>query len=86
MFSIFLALISILRYTINVILLKFYSLTKVWGLSIYIVSVISSVPNYLNYTEIPIIGYKYSKPIRSTIFDFNKVVTDINIDSNSPDS
>ena len=23
------------------------------------------------------------KPIRSTIFDFNKIVTDINIDSNS---
>ena len=48
--------------------------------------VISSIPNYLNNFETPIDCYKYSKPIRSTIFNFNKIVTDINIDSNTPDS
>ena len=47
---------------------------------------ISSVPNYFNNSENPIICYKYNKPIRSTIFNFNKIVTDINIDSNTPDS
>ena len=49
-------------------------------------SVISSVPNYFNNLETPIICYKYSKSIWSTIFNFNKCVTDCNIDSNTPDS
>ena len=48
--------------------------------------VISSIPNYLNNSETPIICYKYNKPIRSTVFNFNKIVTDRNIDSNIPDS
>ena len=48
--------------------------------------VISSIPNYFNNSETPIIYYKYNKPIRSTIFNFNSIVTDINIDSNTPDS
>ena len=48
--------------------------------------VISSIPNYFNNSEVPIICYKYNKPIRSTIFNFNKIVTDINMDSNTPDS
>ena len=48
--------------------------------------VISSIPNYFNNSETPIICYKYNKPIRSTIFNFNKIVTDIDIDSNTPDS
>ena len=47
---------------------------------------ISSIPNYFNNYETPIICYKYNKPIRSIIFNFNKSVTDINIDSNTPDS
>ena len=47
--------------------------------------VISSIPNYLNNSNTPIICYKYSKPIRSTIFNFNKIVTDKDIDSNTPD-
>ena len=46
--------------------------------------VISSIPNYFNNSENPIVCY--NKPIRSTIFNFNKIVTDINIDSNTPDS
>ena len=48
--------------------------------------VISSIPNYFNNSETPILCYKYNKPIRSTIFNFNKIVTDINIDFNTPDS
>ena len=50
--------------------------------------VISSIPNYFNNSETPIICYKYNKPIRSTIciFNFNKIFTDIDIDSNSPNS
>ena len=48
--------------------------------------VISSIPNYFNNSETPIICYKYNKPIRSTIFNFNKNVTDIDIDSHTPDS
>ena len=47
---------------------------------------ISSIPNYLNNSESPIICYKYNKPVRSTIFNFNKHLTDINIDSNTPAS
>ena len=48
--------------------------------------VISSIPNYFNNSETPIICYKYNKPIRSTVFNFNKIVTDTDIDSNTPDS
>ena len=46
--------------------------------------VISSIRNYFNNSETPIICY--NKPIRSTISSFNKIVSDINIDSNTPDS
>ena len=46
---------------------------------------ILSIPNYFNNSETPIIGYKYTS-IRSTLFNFNKIVTDINIDYNTPDS
>ena len=88
MFNISLVLISILRSTINDILSKFHSLTKVLSLLIYICifkdnSVISSIPNYFNNSETPIICYKYNKPIRSTIFNFNKIVNDLDIDSNT---
>ena len=38
--------------------------------------VISSIPNFFNNSEPPIICYKYNKPIRSTIFNFNKMLTD----------
>ena len=91
MFNISLVLLSILRSTINDNLSKFHSLTKVLSLLIYISIfrdnlVISSIPNYFNNSETPIICYKYNKPIRSTIFNFNKIVTDIDIDSNTPDS
>ena len=48
--------------------------------------VISSIPNYFNNSETSIICCKYNKPIRSTIFIFNKIVNDIDIDSNTPAS
>ena len=54
---------------------------------------ISSIPNYFNNSETPIICYKYNKPIRSTIFNFNKIydlddldANDLDIDSNTPAS
>ena len=85
MFNISLVLISILRSTINDILSKLHSLTKVWSLLIYIVYkdnlVIPSIPNYFNNSETPIICYKYNKPIRYPIFYFNYIVIDINMDS-----
>ena len=49
-------------------------------------SVISSIPNYFDNSESPVICYKYNKPIRPTIFNFNKLLTDKDIDSNKPDS
>ena len=47
---------------------------------------ISSIPNYFNNSETPIICYKYNNPIRSTIFNFKKNVSDLDIDSNTPAS
>ena len=48
-------------------------------------SVISSVPNYFNKTVTPIICYKYNTTIRFTIFNFNKIVMDMNIVSKTPE-
>ena len=49
-------------------------------------SVQSSIPNYFNSCEVPIICYKYNKPIRGAIFNFNKLVSDLNIETCTPDS
>ena len=49
-------------------------------------SVIFSVPNYLNNLKILSFAINITKPVRSTIFIFNKIVTDMNIDYNLPDS
>ena len=38
-------------------------------------SVTSSIPDYFQNSEPPIICYKYNKPIRHTIFNFNKLVS-----------
>ena len=37
----------------------------------------SSIPDFFENTEPPIICYKYNKPIRSTIFNFNKLVANL---------
>ena len=49
-------------------------------------SVISSIPTYFENKESPIICYKYNKPIRSTVFNYNKLVTELDIESSIPDS
>ena len=46
---------------------------------------ISFIQNYFNNSETPIICSKYNKPIRSTIFNFNKIVIEIDIDSITPE-
>ena len=48
-------------------------------------SVISSIPTYFQNSETPIICYKYNKPI-SIIFNFNKLVSDLDIDTSTPDT
>ena len=49
-------------------------------------SVQSALPNYFKNCEVPIFCYKYNKPIRSAKFNFNKVVSDLNIETCTPDS
>ena len=49
-------------------------------------SVTSSIPAYFQNSEPPIICYKYNKPIRNTIFNFNKLVSDLDIHANTPES
>ena len=41
----------------------------------------SSIPDYFENKEPPIICYKYNKPIRSIIFNFNKLVANLDIDT-----
>ena len=43
----------------------------------------SSIPDYFENKEPPIICYKYNKPIRSTILNFNKLVDYLDIDTKS---
>ena len=49
-------------------------------------SIISSIPTYFENKKFPIIRYKYKKPIRSTVFNFNKLVTELDIKNSIPDS
>ena len=49
-------------------------------------SVSSSIPTYFENKESPIICYKYNKPIRSTVFNYNKLVTKLDIGNSIPDS
>ena len=49
-------------------------------------SVISSIPTYFENKESPIICYKYNKPIRSIVFNYNKLVTELNIENSILDS
>ena len=48
--------------------------------------VISSIPTYFENKESPIICYKYNKPIRSTVFNYNKLVTELDIENSISDS
>ena len=49
-------------------------------------SVISSVPTYFQNSEPSIICYQYNKSIRNTVFNFNKLVSDLDIHANTPES
>ena len=49
-------------------------------------TVTSSIPTYLQNSEPQIICYKYKKPIRNTVFNFNKLATDFDIHANTPES
>ena len=49
-------------------------------------SVISSTPTYFENKESPIICYQYNKPICSTVFNYNKLVTDLDIENSILDS
>ena len=46
----------------------------------------SSIPDYFQNSEPPIICYKYNKLIRNMIFNFNKLVSDLDIHANTPNS
>ena len=48
-------------------------------------SVISSITTYFENKELPFICYKYNMPICSTIFRFNKFVTELDIETITPD-
>ena len=49
-------------------------------------SVTSSIPAYFQNSEPPIICYKYNKPIRNTVFNFNSLVSDLDIHAKTPES
>ena len=49
-------------------------------------SVTSLIPTYFQNSEPPIICYKYNKPIRNTVFNFSKLVSDLDIHANTPES
>lgn len=44
----------------------------------------NAIPKYFKNLESPIICYKYNKPTRSIIFNYNKIVSDLNIKDNTP--
>ena len=49
-------------------------------------SVTPCIPDYFQNPEPPMICYKYNKPIRNIIFYFKKLVSDLDIHANTPDS
>ena len=49
-------------------------------------SVISSIPAFLENKDYSIICYKYNEPIRRTVFEYNKLLTELDIENSVPDS
>ena len=45
-----------------------------------------TIPQYFKNRESPIICYKYNKPIRGILFNYNKIVSDLNVEENTPDT
>ena len=46
----------------------------------------SSIPNSFKNYEVPIMFYKYNKPIKGAIFNFNKFDSYLDIETCNPDS
>ena len=44
------------------------------------------IPTYFQNSEPPIICYKYNTPIRNTVFNFNKLVSDLDIHATTPET
>ena len=49
-------------------------------------SVTASIPTYFQNSQPPIICNKYNKPIRNTVLNFIKLISDLDIHANTPDS
>lgn len=49
-------------------------------------NIINKIPSYFENKENPMICYKYKKPIRSLIFNYNQTVADLNLNDPSQDS
>ena len=65
-----------------------YLVISLFGFEGRIWDLIVSVPDHCLsfYSESPIICYKYYNPIRNTVFNFNKLVSDLDIHANTPES
>ena len=46
--------------------------------------VTDSIPKYFKNSELSIICYLYNRPVRNIIFNYNKIVSDLDIKSNTP--
>ncbi len=46
--------------------------------------VVNEIPKYFKNSETPVICYKYKRPIRALLFNYNKVVSDLKIDTSTP--
>ena len=49
-------------------------------------TVFDSITKYFKNTEPPITCYKYNKPVRNILFNYNNIVADLNINENIPDA
>lgn len=47
-------------------------------------NVLKAVPTYFKNQETPIICYKYKNPVRSIIFNYNNIVSDLELDLSTP--
>ena len=51
-----------------------------------IIAYIIIIPTYFENKDSSTICYKCNKPIRSTVFNYNKLVTELDIETTIPDS
>ena len=50
------------------------------------ICLVSSIPTYFQNTETPIICFKYNKPVGSINFNFDKLLSDLDTDTNTPET